>query len=133
MNATSPLMLAAVALGGMAGALARHLVGVAFVHRHWYGLPAATLVVNVAGCLLAGLLLVWIDTRLAHQPLLRNLLIVGFLGALTTFSALGVELWQMLRADRVALALTTAAAHLVLGVAAVALGWHLGRWLFVRG
>lgn len=126
-----PMLMAAM-IGGGFGAGTRYLVGVVFVQRHWYGLPAATFAVNAVGCFLAGGLIVWLDTRLSGQPFLRNLLMVGFLGGLTTFSAFGVELWQMLRADRFGMALGTLAAHVLVGVAAVALGWQLGRWLWFR-
>lgn len=121
---------AAVAVGGAVGATLRFALNELFLRRHGYGLPLATFVANALGCLLAGLVLTWIDTRGAWAPLWRNLLVVGVLGGLTTFSALGVELWQVLRAGRVDLALGIAAAHLVVGVLAVALGWRLGRSLF---
>ncbi len=116
----------AVALGGAAGALARYALNVGFVRAGWGGLPVATLVANVLGCLLAGLILVWIETRV-DAAFWRNLLVVGFLGALTTFSVLGIELWQLLRAERWLWAALMLASHTVLGVAAVALGWRIGR------
>lgn len=127
-----PLLFAAMT-GGALGAGLRYLIGVLFVQRHWYGIPAATFAVNALGCFLAGGLVVWLDTRLSGQPFLRNLLMVGFLGGLTTFSAFGVEIWQLLRADRFGVAAMTVAAHVIIGVAAVALGWQLGRWLWLRG
>lgn len=117
----------AVALGGAAGALLRF--GANLLCGRGGGpaaLPAATLAVNVAGCLLGGLLLAWIDQR-ADPAFWRALLLTGLLGALTTFSALGLELWQLLRNDRWGLAAATLAVHAVLGVAAVAGGWRLGR------
>ena len=86
--------------------------------------------VNVVGCLLAGLLLVWLDTRLQDALWWRNLLMVGFLGGLTTFSALGVEGFQLLRANRVDLFALTMLAHVAVGVLAVAAGWKFGQlWL----
>lgn len=119
----------AVAVGGACGALARYFIGVWYVRQHWYGLPAATLTANVLGCFLAGLVLVWLDTRGATAPFWRNLLMVGFLGGLTTFSALSVELWQYLKAGRYDLLLLVTAVSLLLGVAAVAGGYRLGKTL----
>lgn len=116
----------AVAAGGSLGALLRYSLNIGFVRAGWGGLPAATLSANVLGCLLTGLVLVWIETRV-DAAFWRNLLMVGFLGALTTFSALGLELWQLLRAERWALIALTLAAHLLLGVTAIAIGWKLGR------
>ena len=118
---------AAVAVGGASGALLRWATNELFIRRGWLGLPAATFAVNVLGCFLAGLVLVWLDSRGSLAPWWRNLLMVGFLGGLTTFSALGLELWQLLRAERLLLALGISVAHLVFGILAVALGFAAGR------
>jgi len=117
----------AVAVGGAGGAVLRFGINEVFLRRGWIGLPLATLTANVLGCLLAGLLLVWLESRGPTTAFWRNLLMVGFLGGLTTFSALGVELWQFLRAGRLDLAFAVPVGHLLLGVAAVAVGFRLGR------
>lgn len=131
MTAPAAWQLALVAAGGgAAGALLRHLANQLFIHRGPGGLPVSTVLVNVVGCFGAGLLLVWIDGRGIDSPLWRALVITGLLGGLTTFSALGLELWQLLRADRIGLAVALAGVHLVAGVAAVAAGWRLGRALW---
>lgn len=117
----------AVAVGGAGGATLRYALNELFVRRGWYGLPAATFVANVLGCFLAGLALVWLERRGAATPFWRNLLMVGFLGGLTTFSALGLELWQLLRAERILLAAGTISAHVLFAVLAVALGFAAGR------
>lgn len=131
MTMPSPWLLAfAVAGGGAAGTVLRHLANQFFVHRPGFGLPMSTWLVNVLGCFLAGLLLVWVDGRGEMAPFWRALLITGLLGGLTTFSAFGLELFQWLRADRYLLAMGVVAAHVVVGVAAVALGWRLGRFIW---
>lgn len=119
----------AVALGGAFGALLRYAANQFFLRHGYGGLPTATLVVNVVGCLLAGLLLVWIE-QCVDPAFWRALLITGVLGALTTFSALGLEAWQLIRAERWDLFALTLAAHVVLGVLAVAGGWQLGQLLW---
>jgi CrcB protein len=121
------LLATAAAGGGAIGALLRHLVNQLLVHRPGGGLPLATWLVNVAGCFLAGLLLIWVDGRGVSAPFWRALLITGLLGGLTTFSAFGLELWQWLRAERYGFAIAVIGAHVVVGVAAVAAGWRLGR------
>jgi CrcB protein len=105
--------LAAVFIGGVAGAMARAGVVEALPHDpgNW---PWATLLVNVAGAFVLG--------AVAARGARRALLGQGFCGALTTFSTLQLELLQMLDAGRVGLALAYAAASLALGVAAAELG-----------
>lgn len=122
----------AVALGGASGAVLRFGVNESFRLRGWTTSGMATLSVNSVGCLLAGLLLVWLELRGPQSLFWRNLLMVGFLGGLTTFSAFGVELLQSLRAGRADLALLLAASNLLLGLLAVAAGFWLGRMLLVR-
>lgn len=119
----------AVALGGAFGALMRHAANMFFIRQGVGGLPASTLLVNVLGCLMAGFVLVWIDQR-ADPAFWRAFLVTGVLGALTTFSALGLEMWQLLRADRWDLLVLMLATHVALGVLAVAAGYAAGRTLF---
>lgn len=130
MSAASWLHYAAVGCGGAAGAMLRHATNQVFIARGWYGISASTLVVNVVGCLLGGMLLAWLDTRGPAAPLWRSLLMTGFLGGLTTFSALGIELWQFLRVGRLDLALWGTAAHVGLGLLVVAAGHAVGRALW---
>jgi fluoride exporter len=105
--------LAAVFIGGVAGAMARAGVVEALPHDpgRW---PWATLLVNVAGAFVLG--------AVAAHGARRALLGQGFCGALTTFSTLQLELLQMLDAGRAGLALAYAAVSLALGVAAAELG-----------
>ena len=105
--------LAAVFIGGVAGALARAGVAEAWppAPGHW---PWATLLVNVAGAFVLGA----VAARRYRVPLLGQ----GFCGALTTFSAFQLELLHMLDAGRTGLALAYAAVSLALGLAAAELG-----------
>lgn len=81
----------AIAIGGASGALARWLVSTG-VHR-WLGheFPWGTLAVNVAGSFVMGLLAVLLVERLAVGPAWRAGILVGFLGAFTTFSTFALE------------------------------------------
>ena len=105
--------LAAVFIGGVAGALARAGVAEALpaAPGHW---PWATLLVNVAGAFVLG--------AVAARGYRRALLGQGVCGALTTFSTFQLELLHMLDAGRAGLALAYAAASLAAGVAAAELG-----------
>lgn len=81
----------AIALGGAAGALARWLMSTG-VHR-WLGhaFPWGTLAVNIAGSFAMGLMAVLLVERLAVGPAWRAGILVGFLGAFTTFSTFALE------------------------------------------
>lgn len=117
---TDRRLLPVVALGGAAGALAR--AGVAAVLPVRPGaLPLATLVVNLVGCLLLGLLL-------ARQPGPRRQVFfgTGVLGGFTTFSAFALETDQLL-ARAPAAALLYVALSVGGGVALAGLGARMGR------
>ncbi|MDT0274470.1 fluoride efflux transporter CrcB [Blastococcus goldschmidtiae] len=113
----------AAALGGALGALARWGVAEALPYQpgSW---PTATLLVNVAGCLLLGLLIGLVD---AGSPWLRPFLGTGVLGGFTTYSAFAVETVQLTDAGRPGLAAGYVAASVLGGVAASALGTLAGR------
>lgn len=119
---------AAVAVGASLGALLRWQAGLR-LGVVVAGFPLGTLAVNVAGGFLIGLALVWF--RLHPEATNGRLLIVtGFLGGLTTFSTFSGESLLLLQSGQVPLALAHSAAHLLGALAAVTLGWWLGRLVF---
>lgn len=88
--------LAAIALGGAAGAVARYLA-TGWVQDVAGGFfPWGTLAVNVAGSLLLGFVLAWLQSTVASTEL-RALVTIGFLGSFTTFSTFAYEAWAMLQ------------------------------------
>ena len=116
-----------VALGGALGAVARYLTGLAALRLLGAGFPWGTLAVNVAGSFAMGLLAV----TLAHvgQTRLAPLLMTGFLGGFTTFSAFSLDaltLWE--RVDALAAA-AYVTASVILSLAALAAGLTLARSL----
>ncbi|RZT98167.1 fluoride efflux transporter CrcB [Rivibacter subsaxonicus] len=120
------LQAAAVGTGAAVGGLLRWTVGL-WLNPMWHGFPLGTLVVNGVGGLLVGIVSAW----LVHQPseMLRLLLVTGFLGGLTTFSAFSIESFSLLQHGQGGLALLHAAAHLGGAVACAALGWWLAHAL----
>ena len=92
-------VLGAIAVGGVVGAEARYGLGVLLPHRadEW---PWATLLTNVSGCLLIGVLMVVIVERIRPHPLVRPLLGVGVLGGYTTFSTYAVDTVAAVQAGR---------------------------------
>ena len=112
-----------VGIGGFIGAIARYSLS-GLVQRHMSGtFPAATLAVNALGCLIIGALMCLVEERQLFSPNTRLFLIMGLLGSLTTFSTVGYETFQYIRDRDMMMAACNVAANVVLGVAAVALGW----------
>lgn len=86
-----------ITLGAALGANARYLVNVWAANRFGADFPYGTLLVNISGSFILGLLLALASGRLSLSPDLRLLLAVGFLGSYTTFSSYAVEslnLWR---------------------------------------
>ena len=117
------------------GSVARYGVGIAAGKLLGKGFPWGTLIVNVAGCFLMGivvqLLLSW-ESRAALAPGLRAQtaywhrgIAIGFLGGLTTFSSFGADTLREFSAQRPAIALANIAANVLLSLAAVWCGMQL--------
>ncbi len=124
--ATSWLAGAAVAGGAAAGALLRWAAAVAF-NGAGSGLALGTLLVNCVGGLLIGVAMVWF-TRTPDE-LLRLLLVTGFLGGFTTFSAFSAESITLIERGQWWMALAHSAAHVGGALACTALGLFLARTL----
>lgn len=87
-----------VALGGASGAVARYLLA-NWVHALWEGkLPLGTLLVNMIGSFAIGIVYVLLVERQMIHPDWRGVLMVGFLGAFTTFSTFSLETISLLEA-----------------------------------
>jgi CrcB protein len=129
--------LLAVALGGSLGALTRYGVGIAAGRFLGRGFPWGTLVVNVAGCLVMGIVmerLLDLEARPAEAitpglrlslALWRQGVAIGFLGALTTFSTFGADTIRELQGDQPLVGLANIAANVLLSLAAVWAGMAL--------
>ncbi|MDR0566778.1 MAG: fluoride efflux transporter CrcB [Prevotellaceae bacterium] len=108
-----------VGLGGGAGSILRYLAARVAAKAGWLAFPAATLAVNVLGCFLMGALAGaslragWMD---APQ---KSLLMAGFCGGFTTFSAFSLENVQLYQAGSYATLALYAAASVAAGFAAV--------------
>jgi fluoride exporter len=114
-------VLGVVSAGGVAGALARYGLGVAFPPAPG-GFPWATFGGNVSGCLLIGVLMVLVAEVWPTRRLLRPFLGTGLLGGYTTFSTYIVDIQHLLGAGAARTALVYLAGTLLAALAAVYAG-----------
>jgi CrcB protein len=115
-----------IGAGGFAGAIARYAVDLQVTQRFaWF--PWGTLVVNVSGSFLVGLLFALITERAALPAELRGPLMIGFLGAYTTFSTLALESWRMIEDGAWLLAALNLGGSVAIGMIAVVGGLAIGR------
>ncbi len=91
------------------------------------GFPFGTLVVNIVGCFLIGLLNGLADTRQLFGDEFRLFLFIGVLGGFTTYSTFGYETFSLLRDAEYPQAILSVILHLILGLGAVWIGDTLGR------
>lgn len=128
-----------VAAGGSIGAVTRYGAGLAAARWLGRGFPWGTLAVNVAGCFLMGLvmeIMLNLEAKASLPPpastdfgssFWRQGVAIGFLGALTTFSAFGADTIRQLQSGQHLTALANIAANVTLSLAAVWCGVILIR------
>jgi fluoride exporter len=116
-----------LAVAGAAGALCRYWIGGAVQRAHGGSFPIGTLVVNGLGCFVFGLIWTLAEERLVISGEARLILLVGFLGAFTTFSSYAYETSAMLRDAEWLRAAANALAQNVAGVVLFFLGAAAGR------
>jgi CrcB protein len=112
-----------ISLGAVLGANTRYLVNRAAAQ--WFGpaFPWGTLIVNLVGCLLVGAVGTMVTARLIERPdVVRLVVIVGFLGSLTTFSSFAYETHSLFQDGAWMRALLNATVSVVGGIAGVKLG-----------
>jgi len=120
-----PLVL--IGLGGAAGAVTRYLVDSWVAQRTAAAFPWGTLVVNVSGSFILGILFALAVERDILPAQSRLPLMVGFIGAYTTFSTLMLESWRLVDGGAIGLALANIVGSAVLGLTAVVVGLAVGR------
>ncbi|MFO1065773.1 MAG: fluoride efflux transporter CrcB [Pirellulales bacterium] len=112
----------AIALGGMVGTLLRHGLNCTFKSLHPQAVPLSTWIVNVVGCLAIGFTFKWAADRDLSGHWGELAVRVGLLGGLTTFSSFGFEVIRFWQSGKPGLGIAVIAAHVIIGLAAVALG-----------
>jgi fluoride exporter len=117
----------AIAIGGAVGSVLRYGLSTwvhTFASRSF---PYGTLVVNVLGCLVMGVLFVLLTERFAANGVLRAGLLIGVLGGFTTFSSFSIETFNLIEQGAMVKAAGNMAASLVLCLGATWFGVILAR------
>ncbi|GJL80923.1 MAG: putative fluoride ion transporter CrcB [marine bacterium B5-7] len=127
MVANSVLILS-IAAGGAVGAVLRFLSVELALHLFGRSLPFGTLLVNIVGSFLIGLLFIWFQSRGPHHEILRAALIIGVLGGFTTFSAFSLETINLALNDQLVRAALNVLLNVVLCIAAAAIGIKLSKY-----
>jgi CrcB protein len=121
--------LVLVGIGGFFGAVARRALDVAISDRNPTAFPLGTFVINVSGAFVLGLLFAWAVERDVLPADVRGPLMVGFLGAYTTFSTFMLESWRLVEDGAWQLAALNLAGSVIVGLVAVIAGLSIGRLL----
>ncbi|WP_417517615.1 fluoride efflux transporter CrcB [Minwuia sp.] len=119
----------AVAAGGALGAVGRFGVQIVMIRAFGAGFPLGTLVVNVIGSLMMGFLAHWFLSR-GVSPELRNFVLIGCLGALTTFSTFSLDAVTLYQRGEIGAAALYVILSVVLSIGALFAGLALSRMMF---
>jgi len=124
-------LLLSIGLGGAIGAIGRYFVMIAVGHLVGMAFPYATLLVNVVGSLLLGLLVEAMAVLWQVDETLRAFVVVGVLGAFTTFSTFSLDVVYLFHRGEIASALLYVILSVVLSVLAFGIGMYAVRHLIV--
>ena len=112
---------------GFIGTLGRHWLSGLLSRRYGETFPFGTLTVNLLGCFIIGLVFYLMQERYPVSESTRSILLIGLLGGFTTFSALGLQTFTLLRNNEIALAALYIVASNVLGLLLVWAGYSLAK------
>ncbi len=116
-----------MAIGGAFGAVARYGLNILFA-KTFAPFPFATFFINVTGSFLIGFLLILFTDKFAVNENLRLAIVVGFLGAYTTFSTFEFETFALVREKQLAAAILYVSLSFAVGL----IGVLSGVWLAKR-
>jgi fluoride exporter len=123
----SPLLLLAIFGGGGLGALTRHYSVLGAARLFGDAFPYGTLFVNVLGSFLIGVIIELGAMRWQVSPEMRALMVTGFLGGFTTFSAFSLDVLKLADTGHAPAAAAYVAASVFLSLLAVFAATHLLR------
>ena len=119
----SIVRLGIIGAGGFVGAVLRYLVSSWVQYRSGSLIfPFGTMSVNMIGCLVIGFMTYLVESRSMFSPELRSFVLIGLLGAFTTFSTFGNETLGLIRDNRIDLAVMNGGFQVFVGVGMVWFG-----------
>ncbi len=116
-----------IAVGGALGAVSRYLAGIALLRFWTSDFFYATLFVNVSGSLLIGFAYVMLGCLEGEPGKFAPMLITGFLGGYTTFSAFSLDFWMLFQQGRIAESLIYAVSSAVFSILAIFIGMAVAK------
>lgn len=116
-----------IGIGGFVGAVSRYGIAVWIGQRWGRSFPLGTFVINVSGSFLIGLLMTLMADRFTENPQWRLLLVVGFLGAYTTFSTFEYETGALLKDGEWLFAGLNVVLSVIVGFVALKLGEMIAK------
>jgi CrcB protein len=122
--------IASIGIGATVGASCRYYIGLLSIHYLGKAFPYGTLISNVIGSFIAGILVVFVLEKLFLSETYRLMLLVGLTGSLTTMSALSIESIEMLSGGSYSQALLNILLNIALSLLAASLGVMLAKYGF---
>ena len=119
--------IVSVAVGGAAGAVARYLINISPLSNLFDKFPLPTFFINISGSFLIGFLLILFTDKFQINNNLRMAIIVGFLGAFTTFSTFEIEVYELVKERLFVTAFLYLFLSVFVGFVGASLGVLLGR------
>lgn len=116
-----------VAVGGAFGAVARYLINISPLAGLFDKFPFPTFIINITGSFLIGFLLILLTDKVEVSENFRMALIVGFLGAFTTFSTFEMEIYGLLKERFTVTAFAYLFLSVLIGFLGVAAGISIAR------
>jgi fluoride exporter len=116
-----------IAVGGAFGAVARYLINISPLQNLFEKFPFPTFFINLTGSFLIGFLLTLFADKLPVSENLRLAVLVGFLGAFTTFSTFELEIFGLIKESQFLIAFIYFFLSVLLGFIGVAAGVSLAK------
>ena len=116
-----------IGLAGLVGTLGRYSLSGVIARRFGETFPTGTLLVNVAGCFLAGFLFYLMQERFLVSQTMRTVVMIGLLGGFTTFSSFGLQTFTLLKDGEFWFAAVNIVGSNLLGLLMVWAGYTLAK------